>query len=299
MAKAVGVDVGGTKMLFLLVDETGHVIRKEKFSTPSDKKLFLEILVNGIKRVKGNEKIEGIGLDFAGFIDSSTGIVHFSPNMPWINRLNFRAYLQKHFSEPLFFENDANAFAFAEYAVGYKRKYKNLIGITLGTGVGGGIICNGALFKGRGYGAELGHMIIDYSAGRVCGCGNIGCFEAHCNGKALLDKAGEKGLKIKSNEELHGFLEKGDKAAIGAIEDISKYLAVGFVNIINIFDPDAIVVGGGLSKIGLLIEFAKRELSNYKLVRQDTKILPAKLGESAPGIGAAMLVFEHKKSKRK
>ncbi|MCX8189939.1 MAG: ROK family protein [Candidatus Diapherotrites archaeon] len=299
MAKAIGVDVGGTKMLFLLLDHQGKILERKKLATPTDKKPFLKTLVDGINDIKGNEKIEGIGLDFAGFIDSSTGIIQFSPNMPWINGVNINSYLKKSFNEELFFENDANAFALAEYAVGYKRKYKNIIGITLGTGVGSGIICNGFLVKGQGLGAELGHMIIDHSSGKICGCGNIGCFEAHCNGKALFEKAMEKGLKIKSNEELHYYLKRDDIRAIEAVKDVSKHLAVGFVNIINIFDPDAIIVGGGLSEIGLLLDTAKKELSKYKLVRNDTKILRAKLGEDAPAIGAAMLVFENRREQKK
>ncbi|MEM4662855.1 MAG: ROK family protein [Candidatus Diapherotrites archaeon] len=295
MEKAVGVDVGGTKTLFVLLNENGKVLKAVKHLTPKSRDELLQLLVKGIKEVKKNEKLKGIGFSFAGFLDSEQGIMHFSPNMPYINNFNFKAYLKRHFKEPLFFENDANAFALAEYSVGYKRKYKNLIGITLGTGVGSGIICEGLLIKGQGRGAEIGHMIIDHSSGRICSCGNPGCFEAHCNGKALLDIAKEKGLTIKSNEELHKFLKRRDKRAINAVKEFSEHLAIGFVNIINIFDPEVIVVGGGLSKISSIIENAKKELSKYTLVRKNTKILPAKLGNVASAVGAAMLAFEHKK----
>lgn len=292
MNKAIGIDVGGTKTLFVLIDEQGRVLKRVKRATPSNKQELLKMLVDGIRELKGRETIKGIGLGLAGFLDSERGIMRFSPNIPSINNLNFKAYLRKHFKEKLVFENDANAFALAEYAVGYKRKYKNMIGITLGTGIGGGIICDGTLIKGQGFGAELGHMIINFSSGKICACGNPGCFEEHSDGKALLEKAREYGLEIKSNIELSKLVEKGDEKAIKAVKEIAKYLAVGLVNIINIFDPEAIVIGGGLSNIGLLLEEAKKELSKYKTVRKDTKILKAKLNDNAAAIGAALLAME-------
>jgi len=292
LEKAIGIDVGGTKILFVMIDEQGNVLKKMKCATPSERDELLKTLVKGIKKIKGKEKIKGIGFGLAGFLDSNRGIMRFSPNIPCINNLNFKAYLKKHFKEKLVFENDANAFALAEYAAGYGRKYKNMIGITLGTGIGGGIICEGTLIKGRGYGAELGHMIIDLSSQKRCACGNPGCFEEHSDGKALLEKAHEYGLDIKSNLELSKLLKKGDKRAIGAVKEIAKYLAVGLVNIINIFDPEAIVIGGGLSNIDLLIEEAKRQLAKYTTVRKDTKILKAKLNDNAAAIGAALLTME-------
>ena len=240
MSKAIGVDLGGTKTIVVLIDEYGRILKKKKYSTPQTKREILEMLVKGIKEVKGREKVVGIGLGLAGFLDSERGIMRFSPNIPAINNTNFKAFLKKHFKEKLFFENDANAFALAEYAAGYKKQYKNIVGITLGTGIGGGIIVDGMLLKGKGCAAELGHMIVDHSSGKRCDCGNIGCFEELADGKALLRTAHKLGLNVQNNIELAELAKKGNKKAVRAVKEIAEYLAIGLVNIINIFDPDVL-----------------------------------------------------------
>jgi len=292
LSKAIGVDLGGTKTIVVLIDEYGRILKKKKYATPQTKREILEMLVKGIKEVKGKEKVVGIGLGLAGFLDSERGIMRFSPNIPAINNTNFKAFLKKHFKEKLVFENDANAFALAEYAAGYKKQYKNVVGITLGTGIGGGIIVDGMLLKGKGCAAELGHMIVDHSSGKRCDCGNIGCFEELADGKALLRTAHKLGLNLQNNIELAELAKRGNRKAIRAIKEIAEYLAIGLVNIINIFDPDAIVIGGGLANIDLLLNEAKRRLKKYRKVRADTKILKAKLGDNAPAIGAALLALE-------
>jgi glucokinase len=292
LAKAIGVDLGGTKAIFVLVDEYGRILKKKKYATPKEKKEILRMLVRGIKEIKGKEKVAGIGLGLAGFLDSKRGIMRFSPNIPAINNMNFKTYLKRHFKEKLVFENDANAFVVAEYAVSYKKKYKNIVGITLGTGIGSGVIVDGTLIKGRGYASELGHMIVDFSSGDRCACGNPGCFEELTDGKALFRKAQKLGLNVKDNIELAELARKGNKVAKRAIEEIAEYLALGLVNIINIFDPEAIVIGGGLANIELLIEEAKKKLKKYRIVRKNLNILKAKLGDDAPAVGAALLALE-------
>lgn len=292
MPKAIGVDLGGTKTTFVLIDEYGNVLKRKKYKTPKEKEKILEMLVKGVKEIKNKEKVVGIGFGLAGFIDSNTGVMHFSPNVPAINNTNFRRFLKKHFKERIVFENDANCFAIAEHIIGYKGKYKNVVAITLGTGIGSGLIIEGKLAKGRGHAAELGHMIIDHSSAKVCDCGNIGCFEELADGKALLRRAKKLGLKVKNNEELAKLAERGNKKALQAIKDTASYLAVGLANIINIFDPEAIIVGGGLANIDILLKEAKKELRKYTLVRKSTPILKAKLGDYGPAIGAAMLAFK-------
>ena len=163
---------------------------------------------------------------------------------------------------------------------------------TLGTGIGGGIIIGEVLLKGKGCAAELGHMIIDHSSDKKCDCGNVGCFEELTDGKALLRTAHKLGLNVRNNIELAELARKGNKVAKRAIEEIAEYLALGLVNIINIFDPEAIVIGGGLANIEPLIEEAKKKLKKYKTVRKKPDILKAKLGDNAPAVGAALLALE-------
>ena len=290
MAKAIGIDLGGTKTIFVLVDEHGKVLKKKKYTTPKKIEEIMQVLVKGVKEIKGNENVAGIGFGLAGFLDSKSGVMKVSPNVPAARGFNFKKHLSKHFKENLIFENDANAFVVAEYVLGFRKRYKNIVGITLGTGIGSGVIADGILVKGKSYATEIGHMVVDFSSGEKCRCGNTGCFEAVADSKALLKKAHEFGLKVKNNIELAKLAKKGNKRAIRAIDEIADKLALGLVNITNIFDPEAIVIGGGLANINRLIEKAKKKMRRHKTARRP-RIFKTRLGDYAPAIGAALLAL--------
>lgn len=289
--KAIGVDVGGTKIKAALVNESGRVLKKTKLKTPIKEKKILHALIKAIKRVKGKEKIEGIGVGFAGFVDSNKGIVISSPNISSIKNTKVKEFLEKKFECKIVLENDANMFALGEFLCGLKKKYSNIVALTLGTGVGSGIIINGKLLKGKGIASELGHTIIDSNSSEKCNCGNRGCFEAMVCGRALVKRAEEHGLRVKSAKSVAKKAVEGNKAAKKAIKKTAHYLGIGLANAANSFDPEAIVIGGGLSNIDSLLELAEKEMKKHVTVKNRVKVLSENLNDQATVIGAALAVI--------
>ena len=294
MRKAIGIDFGGTKTIIAVVDERGKVLASMRYKTPKERSEVIAKLVSGIKKFLAKHNVQAIGVAVAGFFDTEKGVMIKSPNIPSINGLNFRKELEKHFSLPIVFENDANAYAIACYALELKHKYKNMCCFTLGTGIGSGIISNGVLFKGAGFASEFGHIIIDINSQAKCGCGNYGCFEALANGYAFKRIAREKGLNVKDAKELAKLAERNKKAR-EVIKECARAIAVGMVNASNAFDIEAIVLGGGLSNIKLLTYYAKKYYKGMHKIRE-VRIFVSKL-ENAAAIGAALLALHEIETK--
>lgn len=288
LIKAIGIDLGGTKIETALVDEYGRVLRKLRRKTPKKESEILRELVKAIKEVQGKEKITGIGIGFAGFVDSKRGIVISSPNIPPIKKARVKEFLKKRFKCKIVLENDANMFALGERYFGFKKKHSNFVALTLGTGIGSGIIVNGKLMKGKGIAAELGHTIIDSSSAKKCMCGNFGCFEALVCGRALVERARQHGLNAKSAKEVALKSLRGNKAARKAIKETAHFLGIGLANIANTFDPEIIVLGGGLSNIKQLIEDAKKEMKKHVVVKNRVKVFREQLNGNGTIIGAAL-----------
>ncbi|MFH1390361.1 MAG: ROK family protein [Candidatus Margulisiibacteriota bacterium] len=194
--------------------------------------------------------------------------------------------LEKEFSRPVFIDNDANCAALAEARFGAGVGRRHFIYITVSTGIGGGIIINGQLYRGaNGSAGEFGHMIID-SQGLTCGCGNVGCFEAMASGTAVRKRAGMDGASV----ELAA--RQGDKKALAVINETAHYLAIGISNLVNIFNPELVILGGGVSKMReLLLNPVRKEFKKYALYlpAKSVKIVRAKLGTNAGILGAAAL----------
>ena len=297
----IGLDIGGTKIALGLVTRQGKIIKKIEFQTEPQKR-FEEVIKNiilGLKKLKVTQ-IGKVGIGIAGQIDSQTGKIIFSPNIPKWKNIPVAKLLTKklglEFKQEKNFEikigNDANCFALAENIFGAGQKTKHMIGITLGTGIGGGLICNGKLYVGQGYAAELGHMIL-VSQGRRCPCGKKGCLEAYASGKAIENTYFKITKKKKSAIEIENeAFVKGEKSfAFKIYKEAGKYLGVGLSNLINILDPELIVLGGGLGRSRLLLKFAKEGiLKNTFFKKRKTNIVQAKLGKEAGIIGAALLV---------
>jgi glucokinase len=297
----IGMDIGGTKTAIGLVGKNGKILNKIKFPTEINKgfNIIIEKIVNGLKDL-GVEKIGKVGIGIAGQIDSEKGIVVFSPNIPrWKNipiiktlenRLGREFKLENDFKIEV--ENDANCFALGEYVYGAGKDIDYMVGITLGTGIGGGLIFNDKLYKGQGFASELGHMVI-MSDGVKCTCGNKGCLENYASGRAIEDlyfkkkKRKKRALDIEKEAMLNG--EKS--AAYKIYEEAGRCLGVGFSNIINILDPDIILVGGGLSDSKMILKFAKKEAQkNIFFKKRKVIIKKSKLGQDAGIIGATLLV---------
>ncbi len=312
MRVAVGVDIGGTNTKFVLVSEDGKVLRGEQGSTPTiaanAKEKMDDLLVKSLKKFLEGEdtsKIAGIGLGVAGLIDRKNGKVIKSPNITAINDLLIKDRLEKEFSMPVILENDANTYAFGEKWVGAGKNYDNFVVITLGTGLGGGLIYHGTLYEGP---VEIGHMTI-VPSGRYCTCGSYGCLESYSSGRAIVDRAVsslEKGADSLLSECCDGNYYKitpeivyqiameGDSLSREVFREAGHFLGIGIANLINLLNLDAVIIGGGL--IGawdLFIEDIKKEIAKraFKPLSANVKLIKSSLSHDAGAIGAAGLLL--------
>lgn len=298
---AIGIDLGGTNLRIALVAESGEIVRKKKEPTPPN---LAEALLSGIEDVF-SEEIVGIGLGVAGLISSTEKKVLLSPNLPAVEQIDLVRVIEEKFEKPVRIENDANAAAFGELWIGAGRDFTRFVLITLGTGIGGGVVHNGRLLN---IAAEIGHMSID-ADGEKCGCGNNGCLELFASAKAILSSAGaelESGRESilreycggnvyrLTPEHIHRAAFDGDSLAREVLKNAGRYLGVGLANVINLMSPEAIVLAGGLTgSWDLYVQEAIRETSRraFRELVENVKILPALLGDDAGTIGAAGLVF--------
>ena len=305
---AIGIDVGGTNLRAALVSETGEVIKKVKTASSGN---VPESLQNAVKSLHTDSGIDpqrdvaGIGIGIAGLLDRKNGVVLLSPNLHSVEGINFVEILHRQFSIPVFIENDANAAALGEKWMGAGREFNNFVLLTLGTGIGGGIVYEKKLLNAS---AEIGHISIN-ADGEKCPCGNYGCLELYASASAIntkvvtaLEKGSEsilreccKGSFYKiTPEDIYKAALEGDNLAREALKDTGRYLGVGLANIINILSPEAVILAGGLiGAWNIYVQEAVREASKrtFKALFDTVKIIPAVLGDDAGIIGAAGLVF--------
>lgn len=305
MKYAIGVDVGGTNIRAALINRDGDLESKIKKPT-GDKPL--EVLLNIIDSLhyRYSKEVNGIGLAVAGIINKDNGTVMKSPNILKLTGVNLRHEVETRFKTCVVMENDANAAAYGEKWTGAGRNFKNFVLLTLGTGIGGGIVMNNRLLP---VAAEMGHMSIN-AYGQSCACGNVGCLESYASATAIVGNAIseiEKGNKsilkgfyngnfYKINaEDIYKAALEGDTLSRTVLREAGKNLGVGIANIINIFSPCAIILAGGLigawniyveSAIAEASKRAFRDLYNY------IEIIRSSLGDDAGIVGAARLVFE-------
>lgn len=297
----IGIDIGGTKTAIGIVDDKGKVLDRVKFQTETDRgfPVLIKRIINSLKDMKVKE-VGRIGIGMAGQVDGENGIQIFTPNIPkWKNITVVRTLedkLAREFKKRKEFRieigNDANCFALAESVYGAGRGYEDIIGVTLGTGLGGGLVLGGKLYKGQGYASEFGHMIV-LPGGKKCTCGSRGCLENYVSGRAI-EKAyyGKRKKRKKALEIEEEALRLGNKSfAYKIYEEAGFYLGVGFSNLINILDPEIIVVGGGLSRSKILLKIAKKQAQkNIFYKKRKAMIMEANLGQDAGIIGASLLV---------
>lgn len=270
------------------------------FSSPFEKP---NVLINKINKLVEQvinenkiliEKIKSIGFGIPGTIDSRKGRVIHAPNLRWKN-ISFFEYYNLKYPFEVYLGQDAKAAVLAEYLFGAGKGCKNLICLTLGTGIGGGIILNGKVYFGSfGTAGEIGHMIVKTN-GNKCNCGMRGCLEAHSSGLYILKRAKEiikDNKEIKTGKDVFVLAKKGNKNAIKIIDEAIYYLGIGLVNILNILGPEKIIISGGLSNqkkllIDRLNSFVKE--NGYQIAANKVKVVKAELGEFAPMVGSAML----------
>jgi glucokinase len=299
---AIGIDLGGTNLRVALVSEEGEIVRKIR--KPTSEKV-VDLISESIHEIP-YERIEGIGLGTAGVINRRTGRVDASPNFRAIEGIDIVGELSGRFGVPVYIENDANAAALGEKVGGAGRSFENFVLLTLGTGIGGGVIYRGKLLD---VSAEMGHMSIN-SEGEKCPCGNIGCLENYASARAMISKAIsmiEKGTESLLKECCKGSIYKltpediyraaldGDNLSREILRDAGKYLGVGLANIINIMSPEAIILTGGLvGAWNIYVQEAIKEASRraFRELVDSVKILPSSLGDNAGLVGAASFVFK-------
>lgn len=318
----IGVDLGATNIVCVLSSKDGKIITKDTRKTFGDKgkEKTISQIINSAKNVlREGEKlgvsaksILGMGVGGPGPINSDSGVIHIAPNIPgWINTSLVKE-LGNELDLPIFLENDANAAALGEWWLGAGKDVDNLVLLTLGTGIGGGIIINGEVLHGIGQTAgEIGHMVI-HEGGLLCGCGNRGCFEAYASAKAVVNRtlsAIKKGKKTELTDLVENKLEKitcklvydtarkGDNLCKHIVEETGKYLGIGISNIINIINPQMVVLGGGMAKAGeLLFDPVRKYVGEhaFNAAMEGVKIVPATLGTNAGATGAVAFVLKKK-----
>lgn len=315
MAKRIGIDVGGTNVKIALVDENGKIIYSN--SVPTYAKMGYEYTVNNIKQAikdlmketnTDSTTIEGIGFDFPGQVDYKTGIVKLAPNIPgWVN-VPIAQMIEDEFHIPTRIDNDVRCAALGEMKYGAGQGCENFICITVGTGIGSGLVINGKLVRGASNAAgEIGHIKLQMNNGPICGCGDTGCLEAFASGPAITAMAldyirGGKSAKFRElagiDNEITPYIvakaaEQGDPVAKRIFEKIGEYIGIGLTSVTNLLNPERVIIGGGVAEAGeLLINPIRRIIKERAMViaGNAVEIVPAQLGNSAGVIGASMLI---------
>lgn len=311
----VGIDIGGTNTVFGIVDARGNVVASSSIKTGrhADIKDYVEELKTSLNNLleanDATDKIAGIGVG-APNGNYFTGAIEMAPNLPWKGRIPLAELLKEAFGVPVALTNDANAAAIGEMTYGVARGMKDFIMITLGTGVGSGIVVNGQLVYGHdGFAGELGHVIVKPSNGRMCGCGRTGCLEAYCSATGVArtarefletrtDKSLLRNLPIEgiTSKDVYDAAVQGDKLAKEIFEYTGKIMGEAFANFIAFSSPEAIILFGGLSRSGeLLMKPIKEAMdrNTLNIYKGKTKLLLSELKESdAAVLGASALGWE-------
>jgi glucokinase len=308
----IGIDIGGTKVLGGVVDSTGKIIDSARRPTPlAGGKELVATIIDLVKEFQTKHKIAGIGISVAALISKDQGTIVGAPNIANLSQLNFVAELKKVFELPVVAENDANAAMWAEYKFGNAQGFNPVIFFIIGTGMGGGLVIDGKLFRGaNGIGAEFGHMIVQPNGIR-CGCGALGCIEQYASGSALMRYAKEAielnpkkgqelldlcGVKLSelTGSDLSNAAKKGDELALAAFHKQADWLGSACASYTLLLDPQAIVVGGGVVEAGELflapVRSAMEKYMPFAGKHLLPKIIAARFGNDAGLIGAADLV---------
>jgi glucokinase len=310
MSLACGIDVGGTKIAGGVVDQDGVIVEQLRVESPAtDAEAIEEAIAGLVLQLRERHPIETVGVGAAGYVDKARAVVLFAANLALLN-VNLKAELEERIGIPVVVENDANAAAWGEFTFGAGHDVDDLLLVTVGTGIGGGIVHDGELFRGAfGVAAEIGHvrMVPD---GLLCGCGNRGCFEQYASGSALVREARAqarvgsllaKDLVDRAGgdpDQITGPLvtqaaREGDPFAAELIASLGRWLGEGIASLTDVLDPSVVVIGGGVSEAGDMLLTPVRAAFASQLTgrghRPSLEIRRARLGNRAGLIGAADL----------
>jgi len=308
----LGIDFGGTEIKIGIINESGTIVAKDKYTTEITKtgeEIVAHIADCALELIEksGVEKsaIKGAGIGSPGLLDPEKGLLKVVTNVPQLNGINFAEGIGSHLGIPAFLDNDVNAMTLGEFFFGAAKGYKHVIGLTLGTGVGGGIVLNGELHRGASFTAgELGHMSID-TDGLYCPCGNYGCLERYIGKDGIVTRFTtfkNKGIATSIDNYLEDgkitpkaiamAATDGDKLSIEVLTETGKILGIALATLTNVLNPEIFVIGGGIANAGdLILEPARHELIKraYTIPAQTVKVIPAALKNDAGIVGSASI----------
>lgn len=286
MSLTCGVDVGGTKILAAVVDADGQIVAERRVSSPAADIAAMTDAISGlILDLVDEHEVVAVGIGAAGYINKARSTVLFAPNIAWRD-VDLKSEVESRVHLPVVVENDANAAAWGEFRFGAGREVDDMLMVTVGTGVGGGIVLDGGLLRGAyGVAAEIGHITV-VPDGELCGCGQRGCLEAYASGTAL-----ERAVPGMSGPQITAAAMAGDQRCSAAIAEVGRWLGGGLASLSAVVDPAVIVVGGGVAEAGDLLFTPIREAFHARLTgvghRPEAEIVSAALGNHAGVIGAA------------
>ncbi|MFA5362318.1 MAG: ROK family protein [Candidatus Omnitrophota bacterium] len=299
----IGIDLGGTNLKIGLLDRNLKIAHKRVLDTERfvKKELLIAAIIRSVADIMETYRLKrpqvfGIGLGLPGPIDTSKGVVHFFPNIPDWNEVPLTRILKAELSFPVFIDNDANLMALAEHRLGAAKGSTNAVCLTLGTGVGGGIIINKELYRGSTYAAgEIGHMPLNEHGPR-CNCGGSGCLEMYIGNRRIMERVTAVFGREIPLEEISSLAHKGNKRAQDIWMEVGTHLGTSLAGVVNLLNPDCVVIGGGVANAGkILFDVVKKTVKarSMKVQADHVVIRKAKLGSDAGLIGAALLVKEN------
>jgi len=301
------VDLGGTHLRVALVDDTGRILEQTKQKTPKgdSAESVVAALVDAAQQWESHKQaVIAASIMVPGAVDSDNAVVLQSPNLPSLVNYALKSELEKRLGWPVFLENDANAAAVGEMWLGAARGCRDVVSVTLGTGVGGGVILDGKLWRGsHGSAGEIGHTAVDPFSGLKCKCGNTGCLEMFASATAIVRMTQENlSLYPQSRltndgltaEKVYEAARSGDELALAIFKRVGTYLGIGLANLINLLDPQVIVIAGGVvNGWDLFAEEMYRQVEEraFRTIAQQVKIARAECGDNAGLLGAARLAI--------
>ena len=309
MGLTIGVDIGGTKIAAGVVDDEGTILETSTVPTPPTPEGVVDAIADAVRTVSAGYQVEAVGIGAAGYVDDKRATVLFAPNINWRHE-TLKDKVEQRVGLPVVVENDANAAAWGEYRFGAGVGHDDVICVTLGTGLGGGIVIGGRLYRGRfGVAGEFGHIRV-VPDGLLCGCGSQGCWEQYASGRALVRYARQRaaatpeaaqillGLGDGTPEAIEGrhvseAARRGCPVAIDSFRELARWAGAGLADLASLFDPSAFIVGGGVSDEGdLVLEPIRKSFRRWLVgsrFRPHAQVLAARLGGKAGLVGAADL----------
>jgi glucokinase len=300
-AYSIGVDLGGTNLRAAAIDDLGQILTRvsvpANFDAGPDHVVNdIAVMVEEIRNRTGGHILRGVGIGVPGYIDIEAGLVLGAANLPGFSGFPVRDHIQNRLGTPILLENDANAAALGEKWMGAGKSVKHLILLTLGTGIGGGIVIDGEVLHGfRGMAGEFGHMTV-FPDGNPCGCGNYGCLEKHASATAIaaMGRMMHFGQEIKSAADVYELARAGNERAVRVFESMGRALGIALANLINVFNfPLYLLSGGPLPAWDLFAPtmFSEIRTRSFTFTRTETRIEKAVLGADSGIYGAAYLPF--------